>query len=256
MSVGKLYDVLVRFESRKHRTSYPVHKRLKAPYTENWLVEWITKGIRLQPGTRVLDAGCGTGHTLLQLAGSQPIEGIGISLSKEEINVAMANKTADTHVQFLEQSYDAPLPGTFDLIIACESLRHSPDLKSTLNHWLEALAPGGKLIITDDFLEDEGDLTRGLIQHQKDWQAPQLLSENRLDSILPYTVSQFIENFTTAVPTRSKIQLSWMIFFLQFGRAFTWGRTRQLLNIYIGGLLLELGYVRKKLKYLGLIISK
>ena len=47
--------------------------------------------------------------------------------------------------------------GRFDLIVAVESLKHSPDIDVTLARLREALRPGGRIVIVDDFFRGDDD---------------------------------------------------------------------------------------------------
>jgi SAM-dependent methyltransferase len=107
----------------------------------------------LQPGPRVLDAGCGFGGTIFHW---QPRIGgryEGITLSR--VQLAVAEREARRRgiadlCRFRVQSYDEPLGHDFDAVVAIESLIHSPDLDRTLLHLAGALQPGGVLLVLDD----------------------------------------------------------------------------------------------------------
>jgi hypothetical protein len=56
----------------------------------------------------------------------------------------------DRAVSFHLSSYDAPLPGRYNVVIAIESLIHSGNPAATVANLAASLEPGGRLIIVDD----------------------------------------------------------------------------------------------------------
>lgn len=102
---------------------------------------------------RILDAGCGLGGLGLALLARSGGTLEGISLSPEQIARAgeeAAKRGLGAPARFRVASYDDPLAGPYDLIVAVEALVHSPDLAASLANLARALAPGGKLIVVDD----------------------------------------------------------------------------------------------------------
>jgi 2-polyprenyl-3-methyl-5-hydroxy-6-metoxy-1,4-benzoquinol methylase len=84
----------------------------------------------------VLDAGCGLGGTMIDLARRGDGRFLGVTLSP--VQAAAANRAAHAagvgdRVSALVQSYDAPPDGPFDVVLAVESLAHSPDPGRTLH---------------------------------------------------------------------------------------------------------------------------
>jgi SAM-dependent methyltransferase len=102
---------------------------------------------------RGLDAGCGYGGTCfrcLQVHGGQ---WTGVTISPEQWasanGIARARGLAD-RISFHLQSYDSPLPGRYNVVIAIESLIHSADPARTLANLAAAIDRGGRLIVVDD----------------------------------------------------------------------------------------------------------
>lgn len=121
-----------------------------APRTTEILVVEAAGALR---GPRILDAGCGLGGLGLALLARCGGTLEGISLSPEQIARAgeeAAKRGLGAQARFRVASYDDPLPGHYDLIVAVESLAHAPDLAASLANLARALAPGGKLIAVDD----------------------------------------------------------------------------------------------------------
>ena len=154
----------------------PIHRALKdprspeeggGPPSPTIIHRLIREAATLPEAPRVLDAGCGYGATAFDL---QPQTGgtwLGITLSPIQVQRATAEaarRQISQHLRFALQSYDAPLPGPFDLIIAIESLIHSTNPAASIANLATHLAPGGQLVIVDDMPEpglspeDEADL--------------------------------------------------------------------------------------------------
>jgi SAM-dependent methyltransferase len=113
------------------------------------------------PGmSRGLDAGCGYGGTCFR---AQRIHGgcwTGVTVSREQwayANALVKARGLDGKVGFHFLSYDAPLPGRFNIIVAIESLIHATDPAFTLNNLASTLDAGGRLILVDDMPIDHID---------------------------------------------------------------------------------------------------
>ena len=87
---------------------------------------------------------------------------------------AIARAGLSDRVRILVRSYDQPPPGPYDLILAIESLAHSPDPMKSVAALADALAPGGTIAIVDDMPEPETAETPDLMAFKTGWQAPVL----------------------------------------------------------------------------------
>ena len=100
---------------------------------------------------RYLDAGCGTGHSVVGVALAHPNwEVSAIDLSGPSL--AIARDLAAMHgatVEFRQGSYLDPLPfeDAFDLIGSFGSVHHTPDPPSAVRNLLGALAPDGIFVM-------------------------------------------------------------------------------------------------------------
>jgi len=102
---------------------------------------------------RVLDVGCGTGYLLRQLAARCPqAELAGIDPAPAMIEAARA-ASADDRLQLVAgTAEDLPWPaGTFDLVVSTTSFDHWADQRAGLAQCARVLAPGGWLVLTDQF---------------------------------------------------------------------------------------------------------
>jgi SAM-dependent methyltransferase len=92
----------------------------------------------------VLDAGCGSGRTLQELARYGHVSGV--ELDPDAAAVAAARGPYDVHVGRLEE---LPWPnGTFDLITCLDVIEHTPDDVATLTELHRVTKPGGWLLVT------------------------------------------------------------------------------------------------------------
>lgn len=108
----------------------------------------------------VLDLGCGVGGTLLYLAERMPIDGVGVTLSPVQAEVAAATAArlglADRCAFAVADYLDLPPVGPRAAAYAVESFVHGPDPAAFFRSAAAALAPGGRLVVCDDFLSPRG----------------------------------------------------------------------------------------------------
>ena len=116
---------------------------------------------------RILDVGCGTGYLLRQLAARCPqaAELAGIDPAPAMIGAARA-AAASSRLRWLPGAAEhLPFPaGTFDLVVSSTSFDHWADQQAGLAQCARVLAPGGWLVLTDQFSR---------------WLAPTLIASRR-----------------------------------------------------------------------------
>ena len=113
----------------------------------------------LRPGASVLDVGCGFGHTVRLLAGEFGCPATGVDVAAWRITRA-AELTGDRPGVTLRQAdcQDLPFPdGSFDHVLATESLSYVADPDAALAECLRVLKPGGRLVVSDFWIGDNGD---------------------------------------------------------------------------------------------------
>jgi len=166
--VVKYYRWLDRLEwmrqmrGRTGNAAQPVHRALRDPDggepSPLVLHRLMLNGLTLPPAPRVLDAGCGYGASMLDMAPGLGGDWLGISLSEVQVRRGMEEVAARGlagQVRLAVASYDAPITGEFDWIFGIESLIHSPDPMATIGNLAQALAPGGALMVVDDMPEED-----------------------------------------------------------------------------------------------------
>jgi cyclopropane fatty-acyl-phospholipid synthase-like methyltransferase len=135
----------------------------------------------------VLDAGCGLGGTMLDLARRCSARFTGVTLSERQATVAraaVAKAGLTSRIAIEAGSYDSPPQGPFDLAIAIESLAHSPHPEASIGAIVARLAPGGRLAIVDDMPEPRARGTRDLAWFQSGWRVPVLPGAAELKAML------------------------------------------------------------------------
>ena len=105
--------------------------------------------LKPEPGQRVLDFGCGTGHYSIELA-AKGLRVTGLDISEEML--AYAREKAgrlDLDVKFLVgDATDLPFEdGTFDLAVSVTALEFFPDPTKALREAFRAIKPGGRMVV-------------------------------------------------------------------------------------------------------------
>lgn len=100
--------------------------------------------LELSPGARILDAGCGSGRMLQELAAYGAVSGI--ELDPDAASFAASRGMGDVEVGRLEE-----LPweeDTFDLVTSLDVIEHTADDRLTLAELRRVTKPGGWLLVT------------------------------------------------------------------------------------------------------------
>jgi ubiquinone/menaquinone biosynthesis C-methylase UbiE len=103
---------------------------------------------------RVLDVGSGTGYVLRQLAARLPraSEFLGVDPAPTMIEVARS-ASSDERLSFMRGTAER-LPAdesAYDLVVSTTSFDHWTDQAAGIRECARALAPGGALVLTDQF---------------------------------------------------------------------------------------------------------
>jgi predicted TPR repeat methyltransferase len=109
----------------------------------------------LEPHHRVLELGCGTGSTALELA-DMVASYVGTDVSAKMVAIAQSKQSSETPAQLSFEVHDAAeLPsGPHDVILTLNLLHLVPNLEDVLAQIYEALPSGGLLIAKTGLLQD------------------------------------------------------------------------------------------------------
>ncbi|MGH3868558.1 MAG: methyltransferase domain-containing protein [Pseudonocardiaceae bacterium] len=110
--------------------------------------------VQIQPGERVLDAGCGVGGSSLWLAAQCSAHVVGITLAARQVAMARghaARRGLTDRVRFEVADFTAtPFPdASFDIVWAVESLCHAPRKAAFYQEAARLLRPGGRVVVAD-----------------------------------------------------------------------------------------------------------
>jgi len=273
--VGSLYNDLFNFENRwfwkkkfVKNTSYPVHK----PFTHPLILQdgtevkdvnrWILKTFNFDDNSTFLDAGCGNGQTSFLIHSEFKSNGIGISLSSNEIELAQKitkEKGLEGQLDFRENSFEDDFNQSFDFIIAIESLKHAPELELSIANLAKHLRFGGKLIIVDDLFHHQL-LNTKLTDDFKDyWEVEDLYSSSDFIDAGNRNNLELIENidFTPNIASSLITVINLKLSILKLIKIFTFTKYRKrILNVFIGGFIQDKLYAKDGLEYRGLVFKK
>ena len=151
----------------------------------------LLSALDLQPGERVLEAGCGSGALARMAAGSQErgIHLVGLDISPDFLAFARRIDSQDSQVLYVAGDVQSlPLTsGSFDAAIAARLLLHVDDPLPVVCELARAIRPGGRIVLMDWDFETlavdhpDRELTRRLLHWRNDhhggnnWSGRQLL---------------------------------------------------------------------------------
>lgn len=259
---GEYYDRLSSWTRVAQRLGYggghatqTVHRALIDPRaagrpTATRLHDLLLETLPPLSSPRVLDAGCGMGGTMIDLASRIGGQYVGVTLSERQARIgraAVIRAGLARHVQLLVRSYDMPPVGPFDLVIAIESLAHSANPTASITGLARRLTPGGLLAIVDDMprpdIARDTMAVRDLATFKRGWQCPVLATAVQHRSALEACGLELIadRDLTPAVSPRRLARIAFLQRLNRVAAAVVifhagW---RSVLDSYYGGLALE-----------------
>jgi SAM-dependent methyltransferase len=204
---------------------------------------------------RVLDAGCGPGGTMLDLAARGSARFVGLTLSERQ--AAVARRAAAVagladRIEIRVESYDTPPAGPFDVIIAIESLAHATQPAATVAALAAQLAPAGSLAIVDDIPTPAAQDTEDLASFKSGWRVPALATAAELTATLERCglVVAADRDLTAELRPRTLVRIAQLEALNRLlRRCAPSAGLRALLDSYRGGLALERLYVHGLMRY-------
>jgi SAM-dependent methyltransferase len=140
MATGRLGDTAARDYSRK--------LQLFSAFAEPELRRAIA-GLGIEPGMRILDAGCGTGEALRWLAVAVGGQGLVVGLDLASAHVAAARAAMPAGIPVLQADLLRPplAAGNFDLIWAVNTINHLSDPTAGLKLLASLSRAGGRIAL-------------------------------------------------------------------------------------------------------------
>ena len=273
-ALGGYYDRLARWTASARHFGYggghdnlTVHRALADPRaggraTVTRLHDVLLGALPAPPSGHVLDAGCGLGGTMLDLATRCPARFTGVTLSEHQAAVgraAAAKAGLADRIAIEVRSYDSPPQGPFDLAIAIESLAHSPHPETSVGAIVARLAPGGRIAIVDDMPELQARGARDLELFQSGWRAPVLASASEIKAMLALSGLAIVaeRDLTEELRPRTVAHIAALETLNRaLYRLVPSTDLRELLDSYRGGLTLERLYRAALMRYRLIIAEK
>ncbi|MFI4978094.1 MAG: class I SAM-dependent methyltransferase [Solirubrobacterales bacterium] len=108
------------------------------------VLERVIADLRLPARARVLDAGCGSGRNMVELARHGTVTGV--ELSNTSVCLARARKAGEViEGSVMEMPF---APDSFDLAVSLDVIEHLQDDLGALRELRRTVAPGGSLLVT------------------------------------------------------------------------------------------------------------
>lgn len=103
-------------------------------------LEKVDRLLPIQPGTRVLEVGCGRGHLTRRLR-ERGIDIIGVDANPNAAEIAETNRVQTMRAEELEFG-----DNSFDVIVSVHALEHIPALEAAFLEMARVLRPGGRTL--------------------------------------------------------------------------------------------------------------
>ncbi|GKV56140.1 hypothetical protein NCCP2222_20870 [Sporosarcina sp. NCCP-2222] len=182
-------------------------------------------------GCKVLDIGCGSGHSLLYMGERGAAELWGVDLSKTQIETArnvLADMTAPVHLFESPMEKDPGLPDNyFDIVYSIFALGWTTDLQATIQNVHRYLKTGGTFIFSWEHpLHSRARLADGSLHFDKSyheegpydheaWHAPAIMQQLKVSTYINtladhgFQIEKIIEDVALTEEDREKHENRW-----------------------------------------------
>ena len=123
----KLYDIFLDKKHRQYSCAYFKDEKDTLEQAQQNKIDHIIKKLKIEPGQKILDIGCGWGGMAFEIARQKKCEVKGISLSENQINYCKEKARKhklDNQVSFELIDY-RDVKGNFDRIVSVGMLEHT-----------------------------------------------------------------------------------------------------------------------------------
>ncbi|KAK9321095.1 S-adenosyl-L-methionine-dependent methyltransferase [Lipomyces orientalis] len=134
---------------------FPINRSLRA------MEDHLFDSLGLEPGAKVLDAGCGDGHVAMHLAGRglrlQGIDVVDRHIRKAQRNIRAQGLQDTVAVRKMDYHHlDGLADESFDGVYTMETFVHATDPEAAANEFFRVLKPGGSIALYE---YDHGDIS-------------------------------------------------------------------------------------------------
>ena len=186
--------------------SYAVHRWMGKKRSTEEHYELIDRAISTHHSKhttlRVFDGGCGLGSALMFFENRHPEWKLtGHTISEEQqkfIDTKLPSHKFTVNLRSYDDIDDLDSNGNqiqYDVIYSIEALIHSTDVAKTMKEWASHLAPGGIVVIIDDYVSEGVDKSADDIQNfSKSWLANTLITPIEFEKLANTLGLKVVEN--------------------------------------------------------------
>ena len=151
------------------------------------------------PPLKVFDAGCGLGSALMFFEDRHPEWDMTGHTISEEQHKFTVEKLPEHRFRVNLRSYDEFDPGQtdhYDVIYSIEALIHSTNIEKTMREWAKHLAPGGIIVVIDDYVAEgvDKESDTDLLAFAKSWLANVLITPTEYEALANANGLTMVEN--------------------------------------------------------------